>query len=115
MPGNIAKDGPTAQIQQTDLVTPTLKSDHYTTGRGGTGNMARNDPNHPEIARAAQDVDTPVHREDDAPHFYGRGGAGNLPVKTIEAERKSGEAKRVEGTNGKGFVEKIKEKLGGKK
>jgi hypothetical protein len=77
--------------------------------------MARNDPKHPEIARAAQDVDMPVHREDDAPHFYGRGGAGNLPAKTTDAERKSGEAKRTEGTNDKSFVGKIKEKLSGKK
>lgn len=75
--------------------------------------MARNDPNHPEIARAAQDVDTPVHREDDAPHFYGRGGAANYAKPSDgerKTERKSDEAKR-EGANGKGFVEKGKEFL----
>jgi hypothetical protein len=36
------------------LETPTLKSDVYTTGRGGSGNMAKN--NDPEAARRAQDV-----------------------------------------------------------
>ena len=37
-----------------DLETPTLKSAVYTTGRGGSGNMARNED--PEEARRAQDV-----------------------------------------------------------
>lgn len=36
------------------LETPTLKGEMYTTGRGGSGNMARNDD--PEAARRAQDV-----------------------------------------------------------
>jgi hypothetical protein len=36
------------------LETPTLKTDVYTTGRGGSGNMAKN--NDPEAARRAQDV-----------------------------------------------------------
>ncbi|KAF2710514.1 hypothetical protein K504DRAFT_264279 [Pleomassaria siparia CBS 279.74] len=107
--GNIAKADPTAQVQQSDLVTPTLKSDHYTTGRGGTGNMARNDPNHPEIARAAQDVETPVHREEDTPHFYGRGGAANY-AKPSDVERKTGEAKWESGIveKGKEFLNKLK-------
>lgn len=36
------------------LETPTIKSQMYTTGRGGSGNMAKNDD--PEAARRAQDV-----------------------------------------------------------
>ncbi|KAF1996140.1 hypothetical protein P154DRAFT_525848 [Amniculicola lignicola CBS 123094] len=115
--GNIGKDDPNDHVQPNDLVTPTLKSDHYTTGRGGTGNMAKNDPNHPELARAAQDVDTPVHRDENAPRFYGRGGAANF-AKPGEQQgdsppRKSGEAKRSNSQEGKGqgFVEKGKEFL----
>ena len=41
-------------ISPDDLVTPTLKNDFYTTGRGGTGNMAKNTD--AEDARRAQDV-----------------------------------------------------------
>lgn len=36
------------------LETPTLKGEVYTTGRGGSGNMAKNID--PEAARRAQDV-----------------------------------------------------------
>ena len=36
------------------LETPTLKGEVYTTGRGGSGNMAKNTD--PEAARRAQDV-----------------------------------------------------------
>ena len=75
--------------------------------------MARNDPNHPEIARAAQDVDAPGHRDEDGPHFYGRGGAANY-AKPADTEHKAGETKQ-EGVKDKGIVEKIKEKLGGNK
>lgn len=41
-----------------ELVTPTLKADIYTTGRGGSGNMVPNED--PEIARVRQDVGVPV-------------------------------------------------------
>jgi len=37
-----------------DLDTPTIKSNYYTTGRGGSGNMAKNTD--PEEARRAQDI-----------------------------------------------------------
>jgi hypothetical protein len=37
------------------LETPTIKGEVYTTGRGGSGNMTRNDD--PDAARRAQDVD----------------------------------------------------------
>lgn len=43
-----------------DFDTPTLKTAKYTTGRGGIGNMAKNDPERPQLAREAQDVDPPL-------------------------------------------------------
>ncbi|KAF2684770.1 hypothetical protein K458DRAFT_417636 [Lentithecium fluviatile CBS 122367] len=117
--GNIGKDASTGS-DLTDLVTPTLKSDHYTTGRGGSGNMARNDPNHPELARASQDVEAPPHREAEGPHHYGRGGAANIAKPTPEEARAAQEHKQrtEDAAAGKGLVEKGKEfisKLGGKK
>jgi len=56
-----------------DLITPTIKQDIYTTGRGGTGNMMQNDPEHPEIARESQDVETPPQRIEESRHHTGRG------------------------------------------
>ncbi|KAF2474757.1 uncharacterized protein BDR25DRAFT_301398 [Lindgomyces ingoldianus] len=127
--GNISKDDPNAYTNPNDLITPTLKSDHYTTGRGGSGNIAKNDPMHPELARASQDVDAPIHRDFEGPHHFGRGGAANIVTPSEEEvriareqnQRKSDEAKRQEGaTPGdvKGLVDKGKDflsKLGGKK
>lgn len=49
--GSSAKDKP---VDPTSLETPTIKTKVYTTGRGGQGNMAKNDS--PEEARRAQDV-----------------------------------------------------------
>ena len=43
-----------SDLDPVNLETPTLKSEVYTTGRGGSGNMARNDD--PAAARRAQDV-----------------------------------------------------------
>lgn len=126
--GNIGRDDPTTHTQAADLVTPTLKSEHYTTGRGGSGNIARNDLRHPELARASQDVDAPVHREPEGPHHFGRGGAANIISPSSEEarlarennQRKSDEARR--GSNAaedvKGLGGKAKDflnKLGGKK
>ncbi|KAL8918640.1 MAG: hypothetical protein Q9172_005333, partial [Xanthocarpia lactea] len=55
--GNI---GPTVNdATKSTLTTPTIKSSVYTTGRGGSGNMKRNDPRHPELARKSQDVVPP--------------------------------------------------------
>lgn len=117
MSGNIAKTDPTAsQLQPQDLVTPTLKSNTYTTGRGGTGNMAQNDPQQPEIARAAQDVDGPAHAIDPkGPIRYGRGGAANViekddQRKSGDVKRKSEDDKREEGSKG-GILTKGKEFL----
>jgi hypothetical protein len=87
--------------------------------------MARNDPNHPELARASQDVEAHAHRDPEGPFHYGRGGANvakPTPEETRTAhdanKRKSEEARREDGVAGKGLVEKGKEfisKLGGKK
>ncbi|KAH7072969.1 hypothetical protein BKA63DRAFT_54839 [Paraphoma chrysanthemicola] len=126
LPGNIAKNDPTAsQPAPEDLVTPTLKGNTYTTGRGGTGNMAVNDPDRPELARAAQDVDAPkVASEPKGPTHYGRGGAANIigdkngARKSGENKRKSEDIKREEGAAKGGLLAKGKEllnKLGGKK
>ncbi|KAL1624963.1 hypothetical protein SLS54_003688 [Diplodia seriata] len=85
-----------------DLVTPTIKSALYTTGRGGTGNMARNDPQHPEIARAAQDVEAPPSavRDHEGPKHFGRGGAAN--VTTEKSASPEGERERL--VEGKGVA-----------
>jgi hypothetical protein len=119
--GNIAKDDPTANYPKPeDLVTPTLKTNTFTTGRGGTGNMAQYDPQHPELARAAQDVDTPAtHPEPTGPTHYGRGGAANIigndaQRKSGDVKRTSGDAKREEGggllAKGKEFLNKLGKK-----
>lgn len=92
---------PSSAIDPADLQTPTLKSQHYTTGRGGqgkrnsrpcrvdsplclvlicrlVGNMAANE--NAASARAAQDVDAPAHHENEAngTFHWGRGGQGNM-------------------------------------
>ncbi|KAF1974079.1 hypothetical protein BU23DRAFT_580014 [Bimuria novae-zelandiae CBS 107.79] len=124
--GNIGKEDPTTHMTHKDLVTPTLKSDHYSTGRGGSGNMAKNDPNHPEIARAAQDVEAVAHHEPEGPHHYGRGGAANIVRQSGEEnravlesdQRTSEDVRHEEGAAGKSLVDKGKgflQKLGVKK
>ncbi|KAJ5239359.1 hypothetical protein N7468_003978 [Penicillium chermesinum] len=74
--GNIARQ--TSSPAPSDLVTPTIKQEIYTTGRGGSGNMVQNDPKHPEIARESQDVESPPLRAQQMPHHTGRGGAANF-------------------------------------
>ncbi|KAJ4333162.1 hypothetical protein N0V87_007799 [Didymella glomerata] len=104
--GNIAPDTNTAYTKPEDLVTPTIKSNTYTTGRGGQGNMAKNDD--PNNARLAQDVEGPttISEPKGAVH-YGRGGAANI---ITDKERSSGEAKRSEpGASGEqGLMSKVK-------
>ncbi|KAJ6164982.1 hypothetical protein N7470_003654 [Penicillium chermesinum] len=63
--GNIARQ--TSSPAPSDLVTPTIKQEIYTTGRGGSGNMVQNDPKHPEIARESQDVESPPLRAQQMP------------------------------------------------
>lgn len=100
--GNIGKE---PSVPGDDLATPTIKADTYTTGRGGSGNMAKNDPNHPEITRASQDV-APVAKTERSGSFHiGRGGAANV-------------AKSEDGSKGGSLVDKgreILEKIGGTK
>jgi hypothetical protein len=96
-----------------DFVTPTLKSDTYTTGRGGTGNMAKNE--NPDVARLAQDVAAPAVREPENFH-YGRGGAANIAkAPSEEGKKESKERKSNDGIaeKGKEFLERILN--GGKK
>lgn len=79
--------------------------------------MAQNDPERPEVARAAQDVEGPATvSEPKGPTHYGRGGAANIIEK--DGQRKSGDVKRKsedvkrEENNGKGgLVAKGKELL----
>jgi len=40
--------------------------------------MAKNDPNHPEVARASQDVEPVGQREPQGSFHVGRGGAANI-------------------------------------
>jgi len=106
--------------------TPTLKSKIYTTGRGGTGNMARNDPQNPDEARRAQDVDVPGLTLPEGSHHTGRGGAANKYTPTeleqlearqnnekvrSESFRRSGSKER---TGIRALAEKAKEAVSGK-
>lgn len=69
--GNISRQS--SATTPRDLVTPTIKQEVYTTGRGGSGNMVHNDPERPEIARESQDVESPPLRAELYPHHTGRG------------------------------------------
>lgn len=77
--GNIkaSKDAPSPELAPRTSVPP-LHNDTVTTGRGGLGNMMKND--NPELTRKAQDVD---QKNDVKPvtsnkSFIGRGGYGNF-------------------------------------
>ncbi|BCR84491.1 DUF3602 domain-containing protein [Aspergillus chevalieri] len=86
--GNIySKEHKEQPASHKDFVTPTIKQDVYTTGRGGSGNMVYNDPERPEIARESQDVETPPLRVEEAPHHTGRGGAANAYVPSADEEK----------------------------
>nr|OQO16347.1 hypothetical protein B0A51_15942 [Rachicladosporium sp. CCFEE 5018] len=78
--GNINSRPENVGSSSVNLDTPTLKSNNYTTGRGGTGNIVPNDKSNPAVARAAQDVDTPAAHGKDPKgvHHWGRGGEGNM-------------------------------------
>jgi hypothetical protein len=62
-----------SQTTPKDLVTPTIKQDVFTTGRGGSGNMMVNDRERPELARGSQDVEEPPMRSEEHIQFAGRG------------------------------------------
>ncbi|KAL9117939.1 MAG: hypothetical protein Q9187_005520 [Circinaria calcarea] len=72
-----------------DLVTPTIKSERYTTGRGGQGNMAKNDPYNPQLARESQDVGPAPRRLSMGDTHVGRGGVANITRYTIEEVEKA--------------------------
>lgn len=52
--GNMADAAQSPSIKASDLETPVLKTAVVTTGRGGTGNMTKN--NDPRETRLRQDV-----------------------------------------------------------
>ncbi|KAH0541903.1 hypothetical protein FGG08_003623 [Glutinoglossum americanum] len=72
--GNIGYDP--KDDESPNLITPTIKGEIYTTGRGGSGNMTKNSD--PELARLAQDVSEPPPRLSESDYHYGRGGAANI-------------------------------------
>ncbi|EPS44522.1 hypothetical protein H072_1505 [Dactylellina haptotyla CBS 200.50] len=73
--GNFSND---PETEDEDFATPPIKSPVYTSGRGGTGNMQNNDFEHPEYARAAQDVEMVARRPSTSDYHGGRSGAGNV-------------------------------------
>lgn len=73
--------------------------------------MARNDREHPEIARAAQDVEGSPQPETQRPKHYGRGGAANIISDEATEQRKSEEAKRDDNAAAKGLLGKGKDLL----
>jgi len=118
------------EIDPSALETPHLKSEMYTTGRGGTGNMARNTD--AKEARRAQDVEAPPRKENllSSTHI-GRGGAANVfkpsseeiaKAREEDAQQEFGvrvsEEKEGNGEYDKGLAEKGKQwllnKVGGK-
>lgn len=94
------------------LDTPSIKTDTYTTGRGGSGNMAKNDPNNPERARAAQDVTAVPERAEGKGQtiHHGRGGAANI-VKQNGAEEGKKDEKKKDRRPSAGLLERAREGL----
>ncbi|KAK1239537.1 hypothetical protein MKX07_000991 [Trichoderma sp. CBMAI-0711] len=74
--GNMADAAKSAKLNASDLETPVLKTPVVTTGRGGTGNMTRNDD--PKETRLRQDVQAVPRRLSAGAQLGGRGGAGNV-------------------------------------
>ncbi|KLU87762.1 hypothetical protein MAPG_06755 [Magnaporthiopsis poae ATCC 64411] len=74
--GNIVEKAKSPAIEPKDLETPTLKTSVVTTGRGGTGNMAKNTD--PAETRALQDVEPVSLPESTGATHIGRGGDGNV-------------------------------------
>ncbi|KAL7924959.1 hypothetical protein ACQKWADRAFT_284646 [Trichoderma austrokoningii] len=74
--GNMADAARSPSIKASDLETPVLKTAIVTTGRGGTGNMTKN--NDPYETRLRQDVKAVPRRLSAGAQYAGRGGAGNV-------------------------------------
>jgi hypothetical protein len=87
--GNFGDASQTAKVTEADLSTPTLKSSVITTGRGGSGNMAKNDD--PVETRLRQDVEGVPRRPSSGAQHYGRGGAANVfkPEEIAAAQKAS--------------------------
>lgn len=111
--GNI-NTKPSSTITTSDLATPTIKGATYTTGRGGSGNMASANPSNPSEMRAAQDVDTPLHhsKEMQGTYHWGRGGEGNMTTIGKNGATKDTRAEKMDKLSGAGAKEVVKEKLG---
>ncbi|KAH0611384.1 uncharacterized protein H6S33_010649 [Morchella sextelata] len=113
--GGAGNVGPVDNVEtEESLKIPVLKSPVYTTGRGGNGNMAQNDPNHPEKARIAQDVEEAPKARGSGDFHAGRGGAGNvMNPEEIEAAlaREDEEKRRLNPTNGTNSTKGQKESL----
>ncbi|KYK55927.1 uncharacterized protein DCS_07892 [Drechmeria coniospora] len=73
--GNMADARRSPMIKPSDLETPVLKTPLVTTGRGGTGNIVKNDD--PHETRLRQDVGAIPRRYSTGTRSGGRGGAGN--------------------------------------
>ncbi|KAK0618356.1 hypothetical protein B0T17DRAFT_618954 [Bombardia bombarda] len=90
--GNIVDSAKSPRIQEADLQTPTLKTSVVTTGRGGTGNMAKNSD--PVETRLRQDVAPVVRRSSQGATHIGRGGGGNVfnpeDAQTAKKEQEKG-------------------------
>jgi len=99
--GNIATG--TGNISPVSLETPTLKTEVFTTGRGGSGNMAKNSD--PETTRRAQDVVAHPRTETGNDTHVGRGGAANVFRPSEDASQMpEGEAERKRGLGDRGTV-----------
>jgi hypothetical protein len=70
--------------------------------------MAKNDPNHPEVARLAQDVTAPAPKEQPESNFhYGRGGAANVVAPTEHKNGDKGKSHEGIAEKGKEFLDKL--------
>ncbi|KAL2756265.1 hypothetical protein ACRALDRAFT_1070648 [Sodiomyces alcalophilus JCM 7366] len=74
--GNYAASHQFDQTTPDDLETPVLTSPVVTTGRGGAGNMLKND--NPRETRLRQDVEPVPRRSSSKVTHFGRGGAANI-------------------------------------
>lgn len=128
--GNIKSSNeiPSPKLVPQGSHTPQLTSNVITTGRGGFGNMVKND--NPELIRRLQDVDGPAPGEElssvtsNRSFTVGRGGLGNVVSKTrshgsghlgeevpnLYAITSNGETResRLKKDNQKGLVGKLK-------
>lgn len=108
-------------VAPVNLETPTIKTDIYTTGRGGSGNMSKNTD--PEATRRAQDVVGNPRRESTNTTHVGRGGAANIFRPSADeiaaAKNENGKWESAiddePASKSKGLADKGKEWLFGKK